>query len=290
MSQSVRLPKDINIDSIEFGSLNVLQNGAKTVYMNCKGNPIVTQIPWMKVPFGLSKYAGNDDAPKGEREKWSLQLAFQDLETNKSMGNFFKFLQSLDNTVLNASVANSKLWFKKDISKEVLRELCTSLIIYPKDKKTGEITDAYPPMCRLSIPVVNGIIACPCYNKDKEKVDLATIEKGSKVSVIVQWSGVWIAGSKCGTTGRVIQLLVEPPTHITGYAFVNDLEDPNGLMNENPTYVDSSSDEEDDLDKIRKEVPAPAPSPEDVSLPVEEDEVVPLPPVVEDKKAKGKKK
>lgn len=283
MAQVVSLPKNVAVDNIDFGALNVMQNGAKTVYMNINKSPIIIQSPRMRVPFALSKFTGNDDAPKGEREKWSLQLAFQDLETNTAMGNFFKFLKDMENSILNAGVTKCREWFKKELKKDVLSELCTPLLIYPKDKKTGEVTDAYPPMFRLSIPVVNGVIQCPCYNLQKEKVDLNTIEKGSKVTAIIQFTGVWIAGSKFGCTSRVLQIIVEPPTNISGYAFLPDDDDQGDhKISNNPTYIESS-DDEDDLAQKRTE---------EETEQEQEQELEPAPTVSESevKKGKGKKK
>lgn len=238
MSQKVLLPKNVDTSKIGFGDLKTLDNGAKLVYVNLDNKPFIVQTPMdLTTPFGLSKY--DDGKPSAEREKWTVQIALKDIDTNPFVGDFYKMLKELDTLIVDAGVEKSKLWFKKQIAKEVLNELSTSLVIYPKDKVTGEITDKYPPMFRLSVPMINGKIACDCFNANKEKVSLDTIEKGSKITAIIQFSNVWIAGTKFGCSAKVIQLRVVEPTGFSGYAFMPEDDDQQQRI--------ESSDDEDDI-------------------------------------------
>jgi hypothetical protein len=53
---------------------------------------------------------------------------------------------------------------------------------------------------------------------------MENIPRGSKVSAIVQCSGVWIAGSKFGLTMKIVQMKVCPEKvfKIEGYSFIDD--------------------------------------------------------------------
>jgi hypothetical protein len=272
MSQQVQLPKNVDFDKVSFSQVKTHPSGAKSVYMNVNNNPLIIQTPVMKTPFGLSKFVNNEDAyQKGEREKWTLQLALKDFETSTSISNFYKFLKNLDTAIVQAAFENSKAWFNKKQSEDLLKELYSSPLQYPKDKE-GEITDKYPPTFRLTVPVIDGKIACDCYNPSHEKVDLSTIDKGSTVVAIIQATGAWIAGSKFGYSFKVIQMLVTPPSNISGFAFITDGDDDHNIPTKNSemnaNYIDT--DDEDILDKGCPSVN----NDEDVEQPIEHNEVI----------------
>lgn len=286
MSQNVHLPKNVDISNLSFSQMNILKNGGKSVFINLNKGPLIIQTPNMVTPFGLSKYQHDTEVSKSEIEKWTLQLSLRDIETNPAMSNFYKFLKDLDSSVLTECTTNSKLWFKKQYTEDILRELCSPLIIYPKDKNTGEITDKYAPMFRLSVPMIGGQIACDCYDTNKNKIDLATVEKGSKVRAIIQCSGIWFIGSKFGLSWKVIQLQVQPQTSISGFAFMNDDCD-NEDENPKREFIQTSDDEEDPLDKgITNAYEESNVEPE----PVEEQEQEQEQPSAPEKKSRGKKK
>lgn len=279
MSQNVNLPKNVDISNLTFSQMNVLKNGGKSVFINLNKGPLIVQTPTMVTPFGLSKYQHDTEASKSEIEKWTLQLSLRDIETNKSMSHFYKFLKDLDASVLSECTTNSKLWFKKQYTEDILRELCSPLIIYPKDKVTGEITDKYAPMFRLSVPMIGGQITCDCFDNNKNKVDLSTVDKGSKVRAIIQCSGIWFIGSKFGLSWKVIQLQVQPQTSISGFAFMND-DDCGEEEDPKREFIQTSDDEEDPLDKGITDTY------EEPNVEEQEQET----PSVPEKKSRGKKK
>lgn len=279
MSQQVMLPKNIKLSDIQFSTPKTLDSGAKSVYINLNRSSIIIQTPELYTPFGLTKYM-NDDS-KAEKEKWTLQLSLRGYDVpNSSVSYFYTFLKNLNEAIINASHENKALWFgkgKSHLSIDILRELFTSLLNYPKDKETGEINNKYPPMFRINVPVVDGKIACNCYNNKIEEV-LTTIEKGSKITGLIQCSGIWIAGGKFGCSWKVIQLKVQKPQNISGYSFIADSDDENDDVqhqeqedNDNhhieveekqQNFIQSSDDEEDELDRnneiVNEELDEPA--------------------------------
>jgi len=224
------LPKNVDISKITYNDVKSQDSGAKSVYMKYDtSDRLIIQIPKMNAPFGMSKYNMGEKVESGELEKYSLQVSLK--EENKSIENFIKFLKDLDNKIINDGVENSRAWFKKSYTHEILKELYTPLVICPKDKETGEITDKYPPNFKLTVPVRDGSIICDCYNTDGEKLELSNIPKGSKVGAIIQCQGIWMAGSKFGCSWKVIQLSVTQPESFTGYCFSDD-EDENDFCEE----------------------------------------------------------
>lgn len=240
----IRLPKSVVFgDNLKFSQLYTQDNGSKSIYINYEGQALHIQTPKLITPFGLSKYnpTGGSDVV-GAAEKYSLQLSLKG--NTESSRNFIKFLESMQMLILDEGVKNSKEWFKKTYSKEVLQELLTQLIVYPKNKE-GDIVDTYPPTFKLSIPVVDGLVKCDCFDDKGDAITVSNISKSSEVSAIVKIQGLWFAGSKFGLSCKVVQLRVQQPTRINGYSFNDDCEDEAG---ENK-YIESS-DDEDELDTI----------------------------------------
>jgi hypothetical protein len=243
------LPRNIDISKITYSDVKVTENGSKSVYVNLDGHSIFMQTPRMYVPFDMSKFNDKSDkAPiEGEREKFTLQVAFKDIEGNPSMRSFFNKIQELDAKFIEDGVENAKSWFKKPYTKEVLAELYSSRISFPKDKDTGEVTDKFPPTFRLSIPVENGKITCSCFSPDKEKLNIGLIKKGSIVTSIIQCSGIWIAGSKFGCSWKVVQMMIAEPVNFKGYSFFDDEDDDGDVLTETAKKFIESSDDDDDV-------------------------------------------
>lgn len=276
------LPKNINVSEIKFGDLKVSDIGSKSAYVSYGGDPFVFQIPSLDVAFTMSKFGQDKDAvPQADVvEKYPLQLALKGIESNKAVAYFSKFLKELDTEVVSAGVRNTRAWFKKVQTEEVVREFYSSPLTFPKDKITGDIIDKYPPTFRITVPVLNGKIKTPCVDDNDNPIEVKfPIERGTKLSAIVQCSSAWFGGSKFGLSLRPIKFkILSCPTNFKAFAF-NDDEDetPTAVTalksaasdDDDEAYnlsvekipanmiIESSSDEEDD-DDMGVAAPAPA--------------------------------
>jgi Family of unknown function (DUF5871) len=256
---SVILAKDFDIKNVRLGNLRTLDNGGKIVYVNYKGKPLIIQTPKLKAPFGLSNWEG----------KYSIDLSLSGYDgSNESAATFFRALTALDESMLDEGMANGMAWFKRKMpSKDVVDALYTRNVKFSKDKNTGEITDKYPPTFKVALPFRDGKFQCDVYDGSRNKIELGDIEvKGAKVTAIAQCLGLWVAGGKFGCSWKVVQLRVEPPEAINGYAFrdldealgdaESDIDDEacahaptSGRTNKiaDPTHIDTSDDEGDDF-------------------------------------------
>jgi hypothetical protein len=173
--------------------------------------------------------------------KYSLDLSFKGRESREVLNKFFEGLCELDNKLIEDGLVNSQTWFKKKHSSaDVLKELYTPMVKFPKDKN-GEVTDKYPPTIKLSLPHNGTDFTCDVYDSKKNIVDLNSIEtKSAKVSAIIQCMGIWMVGSKYGVSWKVIQMKVTPPATIKGYAF-KEIEE---------TSKDIDDDEDEDNDAV----------------------------------------
>lgn len=266
MESVPKLPKELNVDSIVFGNIKALDSGGKSIPAGIDGKPIIIQTPEMPAPFGMSKW----NADKSDKEKLTLEMSFKNKDANKSQAYFFEFLQKLDARFITEGMNNSTAWFKKKYSTpEVVEALYTPMVKFPKDKDTGEITDKYPPTFRLNLAQKDGKFAFPVYNKKGEEINITDIEKGSKVTAIIQFLGGWLAGGKYGGSWKVVQLMVDTPQAIKGFAFrdievekeenINDDDDDAACISADvedsippnvgdDVHIESSSSEEDAID------------------------------------------
>lgn len=228
MASAICLPSDISVADITYSAPKNLDNGGRIISVYHKGKPLVIQTPPVPVPFGLNKYpsdkdGGNDKGPV----KYSLELSFgkDDYMTkHPEVKAFFELAKALDNKFVEDAMNNSPTWFKKKYnSRDIVEALYTHLVKYSKDKETGEVTDKYPPTFRVQVPYKNGKFACEAYNKSRDLVPVETsVPKGTIVTSIVQCNGIWFAAGKFGVTFKVLQMKVDPPASIAGYAFIED--------------------------------------------------------------------
>ncbi len=293
MSSTIIHPSQFDVSGLEYSEPKTLSSGGKSVYIKYKspslpkdatGNIFRIETPLMVTQFGLSQYNPNGD---NSAAKYSVELSFRN-RNKKRTGDFFKMMSALDKTFVDDGITNSTLWFKKkygEKDRNVVEALYSSLVKYPRDKETSEITDKYPPTFRVSIPKVDGVITCPVYDQDQKEVTISDIEKGSKVQAILQCSGLWLAGGKYGCSWKVVQLRVVPKTDmLKGCAFTDygddDNEGDNDIEEKDAEDVEQDADMEEpepELVDETEQVVASTP-PEEPELIQSSDEEEPPPP------------
>ena len=201
----------------------MLENGGKVVYVSYDKAPLVLQTPEMAAPFGMSKWSN-----EGGRDKYTLDLSFKGMDRRAGVQSFFSVLETLDSKLVEDGFKNQQTWFKgkKMNSPEVVEALYTPLIKHAKDKNTGEVTDKYPPTFKMTVPSKDGKFICEVYDDKRNQLDLSTVDtKGARVTAIIQFMGLWMAGGKFGSSWRVLQMKIAPNQRISGYAFKENPED-----------------------------------------------------------------
>lgn len=273
MSSAITLGKNFDASKMKFGDVKAVgKQGAKIVYVSYNDKPLILQTPEMTSPFGISKFNADQ---KGAADKFSLGLSFKNREYNTSMQKFFDSMVGFDNAMLDAAIDNSMAWFKSNYkSREVVEALYTPTVKFAKDKQTMEITDKYPPTIRLSLPVKDGKISVDCFDDNRQPMELSeNVDlKGSKITAIIQCSGVWlVGGNKFVPTWKVLQLKVrQNSSAIKGFAFKDDDEDAGETLD---AGEDETHDIEDEPSVTSKApVSKPTPAPADDVLPESDEE------------------
>lgn len=218
MAPPVFLFNDINVSAITFSDPRVLDNAGKSIYVNYNKKPLFVQTHTGRAPFGLTDW---------DNEKFSINLTL----SNKDV---LDKLQELDSHIIDYAYANSQSWFKqKFASRDVLAELYSSPIHWSKDKVTGEINTQYDPTLKINVPYRDKEFQCIGYVKSKDgevkplEISKDNIYKGANIQVIMQCTGIWIAGKKFGCTFKVAQLMRiddddSGPRRLVGYSFIDE--------------------------------------------------------------------
>ena len=194
---SICLPRDVNVAAdVAIGSLKTLNSGGKMGFVSNKEKKLIFQTPEMYAPFGVKEWVNENDGSK----KYDLQLSFKDVDDRETLQQLRTFLEKVDDKVVGEAYINSQKWFnKKYKNKDVVSALFNESVKYYKNPETGDISDKYPANYKLKLPYRDGEFKVEAYDSKRNRVDITGIQtKGSKITALVECSGVWCIGGKFG--------------------------------------------------------------------------------------------
>jgi hypothetical protein len=238
-------------------SINILNKKTKT------GLRLSTPL---MLTWGASEYVDPEGRGNG---KYEMSLQFpQDEYSNDDCRNFLENMQALESKVKEDAFKNSKEWFgKAHKNSDIIDELFTPMLKYPKIKGTSESDFSKKPTIRLKLPQWDGSWKSEVYDEEgntlfpnKDNVTITPLDflrKGAMVACIIQCGGIWFTNGKFTLTWKLMQVVVQKPREtITGHCFiklkeadkvklassapVDDSEDPIT----NSAIIDDSDDEE----------------------------------------------
>ena len=208
------------ITSTEFNGRNVTLSAPKAVeiekdgkrqavgkkaFLNYNGERLVLQSGTsMRIPFGLSIFK----AEGGGQDKYSINLSFNGYQQAGEIKSFYDAVSGLDKTVVEEAFKNSKTWFGKEKSREVLQEFYTPSIKFGKDE-----SKEYPPTMKLNLKKTGATFDTKIYDVTGKKITGVPMEellaKGTLVTALIEAADVWIAGTgKFNIRWNVSQLVV----------------------------------------------------------------------------------
>jgi hypothetical protein len=157
------------------------------------------------------------------KETYDMSLQFPSAEyANPDASAFLDNIKRFEIFIKEQACANSKAWFGKVQSAEVVEAFWTPMLRYPKDKATGEPDYTKSPTFRVKLPFWDGKFKFEIFNVKgelvfpKEDVNIMdVVPKGSEVKTILQCGGIWFAGGKFGVTWKPFQIVVKPKLQLT---------------------------------------------------------------------------
>ncbi len=261
MSSTVVQSSDFNTSNISFSQVKILDNGGKQAYLNYGGRSLTMQTASMAVPYGMSIF------DKQGPVKYSVDLSFRGYEDKSSkVAAFYNAMSQLDDFMIDQGVKNSQAWFKNKLTREVVEAFYTPVVRVSKDANGNP--KPYPPSFKVALKKRNGsdTFDIQTYDDQKRPYEGVPLEdllvKGAQVTVLVQCTGVWFAGSKYGLSWKAVQLRVDKlPESIRGFAFADEDGAPAPARRAPVSQPVEEEEEVDDEEVFIAPAPAPAPTP-----------------------------
>jgi hypothetical protein len=181
------------------------QTVGKKAFLNYSGERFrIQSATAMKSPFGLSVYT----AEGGGQDKHSFNLSFNGYQQAGEVKDFYDAITTLDNSIVDQAVANSKAWFGKVMSREVVQAFYTPSIKFGKDSSKD-----YPPTMKLNLRRNGTTYETKFFDLTGKPYKGIPVEemlgKGALVTALIEASDVWIAGSgKFNVRWNVSQIIV----------------------------------------------------------------------------------
>lgn len=239
-------------NSINLGTPKVNASGGKNIpiFNKIARNGLKVETPMM-LTWGINEnqFDGSD------KKSYDMSLQFPSAEyLREDTSAFLENVKKLDAYIKEQACINSKAWFGKVQSAEVVDAFWTPLLRYPKDKSTGEPDFSKSPTLRVKIPFWDGQFKCEIYNVHRELIFpkpgvsiLDVVPKGSEVKVMLQCGGIWFAGGKFGVTWKPYQMIVKPKNQLLPgvcHISVNEAEAKVKDQAESTEFIDSDEDPE----------------------------------------------
>tara|TARA_B110000858_G_scaffold123558_1_gene140891 strand:- start:1851 stop:2831 length:981 start_codon:yes stop_codon:yes gene_type:complete len=251
---SVILPKQIDVSKLKYSEVKQMKSGAKTVYINYGNEKLTIQTPSLYLPYGISppysEKEKKDDQPAEKVIPGSaLDVSFRGMDENDKIKQLYNKLKEIENKIVDDAFTNRELWFKDDFdnNKAFCKKLFSPIIKIDKDPNTGKELGKYPPTFKAKIPFDLKTEQCTmdCYDMQNGELDINDVFKrlkGAKVVMIVQLTGLWMAGGKYGCSWKVCTSKFQLSQNVK-VTFIKDSDE-----------EEEEEEEEDDIDFLPDDI------------------------------------
>ena len=211
-----------NVENIMYTSPKVHAQGGKSVnILNKLTKTTLTLSTPLMLTWGASDFKKEGEEVGNGKFELSLQFPGEEYKTTDTTA-FLKNMKDFENKVKADALIYSKEWFGKvHKSAEIIEELFTPLVKYPKDKSTGEYDYNKQPTLRLKLPQWDGTWKCEIYDEDTKRLypssenptvsPLDYLKKGSNIACLIQFAGIWFVNGKFSASFKLVQAVVQKP-------------------------------------------------------------------------------
>ena len=213
---SVLTASNFKIDTISFGKHRPNVNGGYNIELTV-GNgseEVLVQTPRMRCPFGISTDRTNPF-------KKSLDVSFQGADTNSGIKSFRGLIEDVDALAIDYAVKNSKTFFKKELTRDIIAEYYYSGI---KLSKKEQYSDTFKfkllflkPNPEKNLP--NGKYLTTYWSTSGEELNDSHLDKGDSVKCLLKPQMLWVANRSFGITWVCTQVCIYKQQKVSGYAF-----------------------------------------------------------------------
>jgi hypothetical protein len=208
------LPKNVDVSKLKYAEVKTLASGSKSIYVNYGTQKLRIQTPVMYMPYGIGE--GFEDKSKKQVDvkkdkKYDITLSFKGYDENSKIQVFLDKMRELESEIIDKAFENREPWFKDDFdgNKAFVARLFSPIIKVDKDPKTGKIVGKYPPTIRVKVPYdeANDKFNFDSLDMENNEIDfhnIITKLKAGKAQLIIELTGIWIAGGKYGCTWKIV--------------------------------------------------------------------------------------
>jgi hypothetical protein len=242
---SVLTASNFKIDTISFGKHKPNTNGGYNIELTV-GNgteEILIQTPKMRAPFGIS-------TDKTNPFKKSLDISFQGMEGNPGIKSFREMIENVDTLTIDYAVKNSKTFFKKELTRDVIAEYYYSGI---KLSKKEQYSDTFKfkllflkPNPEKNYP--NGKYLTSFWTTKGEEESEVYLDKGDSVKCLIKPQMLWVANRSFGITWVCTQVCIHKQQKVSGFSFkkTGDTDDEAEIASEEEVEVEVEEEEEEE--------------------------------------------
>jgi hypothetical protein len=209
---------------IKYAKVKVNNSGGKSVgILNAGTNSVLNLQTPLMLTWGVNE---NTDKKTGEVQSYSMALQFpSDEYKTPQISKFFVAMQAFEAKIKRDAIANSKEWFGKAMSAEVINAIFNPVLSYSKNPATGEPDHTKNPTLRVKLPFYDGnwkdieiydSNSNALFPNSDGKTPKDIIVKGSDAALIITCGGLWFAGGSFGVTWRLTQAVLKPKPSLRG--------------------------------------------------------------------------
>jgi hypothetical protein len=200
-----------------YGKPRVNTKGGKSISIT---NGVTKRVLMLHTPMMLT-YGVNNRVNDDGTTTYDMSLQFpRDEFANKDTQDLKRVMAEMEEKIIQDAFANSRDWFgKKYNSIDVLRELWTPMLKYPKNKDDGSLDTTRSPTLKVKLPFWDGeakfdlfdVNSRSIYPNENDETPDVLVQKGSNVYCVLMCGGIWFASGKFGVTWKLNQAIVKPP-------------------------------------------------------------------------------
>jgi hypothetical protein len=210
------LPKNVDVSKFRYADIKTLASGSRSIYVNYGAQKLRIQTPVMYMPYGIGegyedKTIKNPEVKKNVDKKYDLTISFKGFDENAKIKMFLDKMREIETEIIDKAFENREPWFRDDYdgNKAFVSRMFSPMIKIDKDPKTGKTVGKYPPTLRVKIPYdgVNDKFNFDTFDMENNETvfnDIMGKLKGGRTQLIIELTGIWIAGGKFGCTWKVI--------------------------------------------------------------------------------------
>lgn len=145
---------------------------------------------------------------------YSLSLQFPREEfATEATNELLNMIKSMESKILDDAVENSKDWFGKSQSREVVEAFWNPILKYPKNQETQEPDTTRAPTLKVKLPMWDGEYKFELFdmannllipNEEGRSPDMV-IQKASNIACVLQCGGIWMANGNFGVSWKLFQ-------------------------------------------------------------------------------------